>query len=289
MAAKKKPVAVTAPAAAKSTIADAPLKAPRGTSLMLQVGLITLPVKLSTGARAETVSFKKIHTSCLSPTKTNETKGSMYCPMCEEYIPEDEIAKGYEVSKGNFVLLTADEIENAKPDTEKLVEIDRFVPAASIDPIYFQSSYYLTPQEGGEMAFVLLRETMKRTGKVAMGKATLHGNEHTIILRPFEGGLVVHQMFHQTELNVVPFGVDGVQVGDQALELAGKLVEQMSAEFEPTIYHDRYLANIREVVAAKQSGVAPVVVEKKARPAGFDLLAALSQSVEVTAKKKKVA
>jgi DNA end-binding protein Ku len=246
---------------------------------MLSVGLITLPVKLSTGARAETVSFKKLHTSCLSPTKTSETKGSMFCPMCNEYVPEDEIAKGYEVSKGNFVILTAEEIEAAKPDTEKLVEIDRFVDASTIDPIWYQSSYYLSPAEGGERAFVLIREMLSRSGKVAVGKATLHGNEHTIILRPFGKGLMVHQMFHETELNVIPFGVDGVVVTDGELELAGKLVEQMSAPFEPKRYHDRYLANIRGVVASKQAGTAPVLPERKQRKAPVDLMAALSMSL----------
>jgi DNA end-binding protein Ku len=283
---KKKPASVSQPPA-PAAIADVPLKAPRGSSLLLQVGLITLPVKLSTGARAETVSFKKLHASCLSPTKTSETQGQVWCPVCSEYVPADEVAKGYEVSKGTYVTLTAEEIEAAKPDTDKLVEIDQFVPAESIDPIYYQSSYYLSPDEGGNRAFVLVREMLRRSGKVAMGKATLHGNEHTVILRPFGKGLMLHQMFHVTELNMIPFGVDGVEVSDKEMELAGKLVEQMSGTFQPERFSDRYLANIRELVASKQAGQAPALPERKKRAVAVDLMAALSQSLEVV--KRKVA
>lgn len=285
MASKKKLAAVKTPTSAPSATADAPLKAPRGQSLMLQVGLITLPVRLSTGARGESVSFKKLHSACKSPTKQNEQKGSMYCPMCAEYVPEDEIAKGYEVSKGNYVILTAEEIEAAKPDTDKLVEIDQFVPASDIDPIYFQSSYYLSPADGGQRAFVLIREMLRAAGKVALGKATLYGNEHTVILRPFNEGLALHQMFHQTELNMIPFGVGGVEISDAEMGLAATLVEQMSGEFEPGRYADRYLSNIRELVASKQAGTAPVLPERKERKAPTDLLAALSQSVQLARKK----
>jgi DNA end-binding protein Ku len=283
---KKEPTAAVA--TPKVPLAGATGKATRGISLMLQVGLITLPVKLYTGARAESVSFKKIHTTCLSPTKNQETPGQMFCPMCQMHVPGEEISKGYEVEKGSYVLLTEEEIVQQKPDTDKLVAIDKFVPAADIDPIYFQSSYYLSPGDiaAGGRAFVLIREMLQRADKVALGKATLYGNEHTVILRPFGKGLALHQLYHLTELNTIGFGVDTVEVSAQELALAGSLVEQMSGDFEPEQYHDRYLKNIQELVAAKQAGTAPKLPEKITRTGPVDLMAALTQSLKVV---KKVA
>jgi len=283
MASKKRtPIAVVPPKPKPEPVVDVPLKAPRGTSYMLQVGLITLPVKLSAGARAQSVSFNKLHKTCGSPTKQNGgTPGSMFCPTCNDYVPGDDIAKGYMVAKGSYVTLTDEEIEAHKPDTDKLVVIDHFVDAHEIDPIYFESSHYLSPGEGAARAYVLVREMLRKTNKVAIGKATMYGHEHTIILRPFRDGLAVHQMFHNTELGIIDWGVNGVEVKDEELALAGQLIDAMSGEFDASQYHDRYLANIKALVASKQAGTAPVLPAKTAAPAaGMDLMAALSMSVK---------
>jgi DNA end-binding protein Ku len=287
MATKKKaPIAVVSSPPKPEAAPEVPLKAPRGTSYMLQVGMITLPVKLSAGARGESVSFTKIHTECLSPMKLQGgAPGTMYCPCCAEYVPPGDIAKGYEVSKGSYVLLTEEEIKEQKPDTDKLIVIDRFVDARDIDPIFFESSHYLSPGEGAKRAYVLVREMLESTGKVALGKATLFGHEHTIILRPFDQGLAVHKMFHLTELGLIDWGVEGVQVTADELKLAGQLIEAMSGRFHPEEYSDRYLANIKALVASKQAGTAPVPAAKQqAAPVAVDLMAALSMSLKAVKK-----
>ena len=278
--AKKLPVSKAKPTLA--AVPEPPQKAPRGVSLMLQVGLITLPIKLSAGARAEGVSFKKLHNACQSPLKMQANPGDMFCPVCSATVPSTDIARGYEVSKGSYVMLSETEIEEQKPDTDKLVHIDTFVPAADIDPIFCESSYYLSPGEGGAKPFVLVREMLRKTEKVALGKATLYGHEHTVIMRPYKDCLALHQMFHLTELGTIATGLRGIEVSLQEMDLAVRLVEQMSSDFEPAQYHDRYLENIEALVQSKQAGTSPVIPMKRKEPVSIDLLAALSQSVEQT-------
>jgi DNA end-binding protein Ku len=280
-------IAVVKPASTPAP--NAPEKATKSIKLVLQVGLIVLPIKLSTGARAEKVAFTKLHGSCRTPLKMQGgSAGTMYCPCCSEYIAPDNIVKGFEQSKGSYVLVTAEEIAAQKPDTEKLVEVDMFVDAAEIDPIYFQESYYISPDDGGAKAFLLVREALRKTRKVAIGKATLFGNEHTVIIRPFGDGLALHLMYHQTELNLVHYPADTTTISEGELKLAGQLIDSMSGKFDASRYSDRYLANIHALVASKAAGQAvPQIVRKTAKPA-MDLMGALAASVKA-AKERKAA
>jgi DNA end-binding protein Ku len=272
---------------AKSALAEAPVKGgSRGLAFQLQVGLISLPVKLYTGARPESVRFHRLHSTCRGQVKNSVESGGAYCPHCEEHLKSEEVVRGYEVNKGEYVILSEEEIASCKPDTDKLIAIESFVPAADIDPIYFETSYYLNPQEGGARAYVLIRDMLSTAQRMGIGKATLYGNEHTVLLRPFGKGLALHHCFHNTELNMIDFGVGDAEVTHQELKLAQTLMDQMAGRFEPGRYFDRYMANVQELVAAKQDGTArsPVVMQKRAPV--IDLMSALAQSVEIAKQRR---
>jgi len=243
----------------------------------ISFGLITIPIKLFAAARTERVSFNQIHQVCGS-----RIKQQTFCPHCNRVVERSELVKGFEVEKDRYVVVNDEEVKAIAPPSSDTMEILEFVKAEGIDPIYFDSSYFMVPEDAGKKAYHLLLETMKKSGYSAIAKITMHQREYTTVVRPNGNGLLLHTMFYPEEVREVPeFGHDDkVNVKPQEVALAEKLVEGLASDFDPSKYHDEYQTKMKEMIEAKREGLAAVTGEApRKRAPVIDLMQALQKSL----------
>jgi DNA end-binding protein Ku len=248
-------------------------------------GLITIPVRLFAAARTERVSFNQIHEPCGSRIKQQTV-----CPRCERVVERSELVKGFEVEKDRFVIIGDEDIKSVAPASSDSMEILEFVKAEGIDPIYYDASYFMVPEEAGKKAYHLLLETMQKSGYSAVAKIAMHQREYTVIIRPHADGLLLHTMFFPEEVREVPeFHRDpNVAVKPQEVALAERLVEGLATDFDPSKYHDEYQGKLKEMIEAKRAGqTVEVEAPRKLAPV-IDLMAALQKSLGELPKRKPV-
>jgi DNA end-binding protein Ku len=216
----------------------------------LTFGLVSLPVKLYSAARSETVSFNQLHKADHS-----RVKQVLYCQLEDKPVPRTELVKGYEYEKDKYVVVDDEEIKKVAPRTAKTMEVLEFVKSADVDPIFFEASYYLAPEEAGEKPYALLFEALRSTGYVALAKISMHNREHIVILRPGPQGILMHTMYYRDEIRQVEeFRTNTSLVKEKELALAKSLVESLAAEFEPEKYKDGYRENLKAMIEAKVQG-----------------------------------
>src|SRR5690242_7043373 len=161
----------------------------------LTFGLVSLPVRLFSAARSETVSFNLLHKS-----DNSRIRQVTYCQTEDKPIPRSELVKGYEYEKDHYVVIEDEEIKRVAPKTAKVMEIQEFVEAKDVNPIYLESSYYMAPEPGGEKAYALLFEALRKTGYYGIAKIAMHNREHVVILRPGDKGILLHTMYFKNEV-----------------------------------------------------------------------------------------
>jgi DNA end-binding protein Ku len=251
----------------------------------LTFGLISMPVRLFSGARGSRISFNMLHR-----TDHARVKQQLVCSEDGKVLERDEIVKGFEFRKGEYVVLEPEEIKRIEPKTAKAMEILEFVSAAQIDPLYFESSYYLVPEEAGRRPYALLHKALTESEFVAIAKLAMHNREYTVFLRPYRGGLMLHTMYYQDEVREVEgFGdaTKEVQVKEAEVKVAHQLIEALASDWDPAKYYDTFEANVKELIKARLEGNEVSEVEKPAKPVKVvDLMAALKQSLEQMEKKK---
>jgi len=249
-------------------------------------GLITIPVRLYAAARTERVSFNQIHGVCGS-----RIKQQTYCPQCDRVVERSELVKGYEVEKDRYVIVNDEDVKQIAPPSSDNMEILEFVKAEGIDPIYYDASYFMVPEEAGKKAYHLLLETMQKSGYSAIAKIAMHQREYTVVVRPHADGLLLHTMFYPEEVREVPeFKRDeNVNVKPQELALAEKLVEGLASDFEPSKYHDEYQGRLMKMIEAKREGQQIEEVAPKKRAPVIDLMAALQKSLGELPQRKPAA
>ena len=248
----------------------------------LTFGLISMPVRLYSGARGSRVSFHMLHRE-----DNVRVKQQLVCPAEEKVVGRDEIVKGFEYRKGEYVVIEPAEIKKIEPKTAKAMEILEFVPAEEVDPIYFESSYYMMPEEAGRRPYALLAKAMEDSGHVAIAKLTMHNREYTVILRPYENGLMLHTMYYQDEVRELEnFGQPAGELKEAEIKVAQQLISALSAKFDPAKYHDTFEENLKQLIQARLEGREVAAVEKPRKPAPVvDLMAALKQSLAQMEKK----
>ncbi len=249
-------------------------------------GLITIPVRLFAAARTERVSFNQVHGVC-----GNRIKQQTFCPHCERVVERSELVKGYEIEKGQFVIVGDEDIKNVAPPSSDNMEILEFVKAEGIDPIYFDASYFMVPEEAGKKAYHLLLETMRKSGYSAMAKIAMHQREFTVVIRPHADGLLLHTMFYPEEVREVPeFRRDtSVNVKPQEVALAEKLVEGLATDFDPAKYHDEYQERMKQMLEAKRDGQTVQEISPQKRAPVIDLMQALQKSLGELPQRKPAA
>jgi DNA end-binding protein Ku len=242
----------------------------------LTFGLVSLPVRLFTAARSETLSFNQLHKH-----DNSRIKQVIYCQAEDKPIPRDEIVKGYEYEKGKYVVVQDEEIKKVAPKTAKVMEIQEFVKAGDVDPVYLESSYYMAPDEGGEKPYALLFEALRETKYYAIAKIAMHNREHVVVVRPGERGMILHTMYYSDEVrSTEEFCTDTTNVSEREMNLAKMLVESLAAEFEPEKYHDAYRDNLRTMIEAKVEGHKVVETPEPHIAPVIDIMEALKKSLE---------
>src|SRR5208283_1830186 len=248
----------------------------------LTFGLISMPVRLFSGARPSHISFHMLH----RPDNVR-IKQQLWCPHDERVVERNEIVKGYEYRKGEYVIIEPEEIKKIEPKTAKAMEILEFVKADDVDPIYFESSYYVTPEEAGRRPYALLCKALEETKYVAIAKLTMHNREYTVFLRPYKGGMMLHTMYYKDEVrDLEGFGRPDVELKDAEVKVAHQLIEALAGEFEPEKFHDSFEENLKTLIKARLEGDDVTAVEKPRKPAPVvDLMAALKESLAQLPKK----
>jgi DNA end-binding protein Ku len=252
----------------------------------LTFGLISVPVRLFVAARSERISFNQIHDKCGS-----RIKQQTWCPVCERVVERSELKKGFEVAKGRFAIVEDEEIKKIAPESNESMEIFEFVKAADIDPIYYDASYFMVPEEAGKKAYELLFQTMQKSGFSAIAKVAMHQREYTVVIRPHSHGLTLHTMFYPEEVREIPeFGKDtNIQIRPQEVALAEKLVEGLAGDFDPSKYHDEYQTQLAKLIEAKKEGVEVQGSTPRKLAPVIDLMQALQQSLGQIPQKKPAA
>ncbi len=199
----------------------------------------------------------------------------------EDVVEPQQVVKGYEYEKNRFVAIEPEELKSIAPKTATQMEISEFVTLAQIDPVYFETSYYVVPEEAGEKAYALLYKALQTSGLVAVAQFAMHSREHVVIVRPARKGLIAHTMFFSLEVRGdEEYRADVDAVSGKELELAGQLIHSLAAPFEPGKYRDTYREKVEEIIAKKVAGQPLEVAEKPSRSAAVvDITEALQRSL----------
>jgi len=244
----------------------------------ISFGLVSIPVRLFVATHSEQLSFNLLHRDCGS-----RIKQQMVCPQCERVVERSELVRGYAFAKERYVTFTDDELKTLEAAASRAIEIQEFVPLAKVDPIYFEHSHYLGPDQGAEKAYQLLAAAMRESGRVALAQWVSRGKEQIVLIRPVEHGLVMHSLYYADEVR--PFAEIATGTDTKArpaeVELARRLVDQLSEEgFDPTRYEDHYRERLGALVEKKVAGeeiTAPPSAPEKAQV--IDLMDALKRSL----------
>jgi DNA end-binding protein Ku len=221
-------------------------------SATISFGLVSVPTKLySTGEPAASIAFNWLHKKCGS-----RLKQQYICSKDAEKVEKDEMIKGFEFTKGQYVVLSSEELKALDAVATQTIALEEFVPATAVDPLYVEKSYYLGPDKGGERAYKLLGEALKRTSRVAIGQYAARGKQYLIMIRPLEGGLVLEQLRYANEVrSIVDVGLPKTEVKKAELDLAVQLINQaVSDAFRPENYEDNSRKRIREQIDRKVEG-----------------------------------
>jgi len=247
-------------------------------------GLVSIPIRLYAAARGTRIELHQLHTVC----KTR-LKQPLFCPTCNRIVTRDEVVKGYEYEDGKYVLLDPEEVKRIAPQSARSMEILAFVKQSQIDPLFFDSSYFVVPEDEGRKGYDLLLKTLESTKRVGIAKVTMHQREYTVFLRPYDGGLTLHTMYFANEIREAPgYGkTDNIKLKPQEIKLAEQLVETLSEDFKLSKYHDEFQGRLQALIDAKRKGKEIAAAPEPHRAPVIDMMAALKKSLAATSGTKK--
>ena len=245
----------------------------------ISFGMVTIPVKLYTATEQKDVRFRMLHREDGAPIQEKRV-----CTADGKEVAWEDLVRGYEVSKGQFVVLQPDEIDAAKPESSTTIDIGDFVEAVEIDPVYFEKSYFLEPGDVGAKAFSLLKRALEETGRVALARVTIRTRERLAIVRPYDDTLILETMFWPDEIRStgaldLPEGAEA-RVADRELGMARSLVESLADRFDPASYQDEYRSALESLIERKMKGETRNAKRRRPEPKVIDLMEALQASVE---------
>ena len=244
----------------------------------ISFGLVSIPIKLYTAASSGGASFNLLHAKCGS-----RIKQQTFCPVCNEVVERSSLVKGYEFAKEQYVRFTDEELKSLEGEASRVIDIAEFVPLPKVDPIYFEKTYYLGPDKGGEKAYRLLADAMAKTDRVALAKFVMRGKESLVLIRPAQDGLMLHTMYFADEVR--DFGEiekgQSAKIKEGELELALRLVDELSnGDFKPEQYQDEYRLRVLDLVNLKVEGKEVTAVGPQVQRAQvIDLMEALKESL----------
>lgn len=239
-------------------------------------GMVSIPVKLYSATENKDISFNQLHGECKSRIKEQR-----FCPTCDRKIEYEEIEKGYEYGKGQYVIISKDDLEKLPLPNKNTIEITSFVRIEDIDPIHYDKSYYIEPDEAAKKPFALFMRAVKEKGMIAIAKVAIRSKERLCCLRPMDGTLIMSTLLYPEEIRVEKGkALPDVAVSDKELAMASSLIDLMTDDFRPENYKDNYREALMQVIEAKLEGKevvqAPVAQEGNV----VDLMDALKASME---------
>jgi DNA end-binding protein Ku len=246
----------------------------------ISFGLVNIPVKLVTAVRD-----KSVHFNLLSPDGTSRLRRKLWSPETGKDYEYDQTVRGYEIAPDRYVIIKDEEIEKLRPEKSRRLDIKEFVELAEVDPIHFDATYYLAPDEGGAKAYALLVNAMKRTKRIAIAQFVMRDRQYVAAIRPSQGALVLHTMRYADE--IVPVGdlgtlPDASDLPKKEIEVAERLIEALEAEFDPTQFKDELRERLEKLIEAKAAGEEVVLAasEEREGPPVIDLMDALKKSLD---------
>ena len=245
----------------------------------ISFGLVNVPVKVFTAVRKKDVRFHQLHEK-----DGARIQQKRFCSKEEKEIPYDEIVKGYEITSGTYVMIDPDELEALDPEATRTIDIEDFVDLNDIDPLYYDTNYYLVPDDRGEKAYRLLLEAMQDAGKVGVARVVMRTKQYLVAVRPVGEALVMSMLnFHDEVVSADELeGLPGKKAGasDRELRMAQQLIDSLATEWDPTQYRDTYRERVLDLIEQKAQGKEIVTPEEPSRPAPVvDLMAALEASL----------
>lgn len=254
----------------------------------ISFGLVNIPIRLSTATSKKNIRFKLLHKECNTPVDTKR-----YCPKCDQEVDYQELVKGYEYEDNKFVVLRDEDFDNIPVKSTKTIDIVDFVKLEEIDPVYYIKTYYLSPAEGGEKPYLLLKRAMEKTNKVAITKITIRNKESLAVIRVMNNALALETMYFADEVRSADeLGInemeEKISISDKEEKLAVEIVNNLTAEFKPEKYTDEYreklMRIIREKIEGKEVEIPETVTEENKV---LDLMERLKASVEASEEKKE--
>ncbi|PLT35272.1 Ku protein [Bacillus sp. V5-8f] len=256
----------------------------------ISFGLVNIPIKLHAATENKDISLRTLHKECHSPIKYEKV-----CPVCEKEVGSEDLVRAFEYTKGKFVVIEDEELEELKRvNEERAVEIIDFVKMEEIDPIYFNKSYYMSPNEGGVKAYSLLRAALQDSKKVGLAKIIIRAKEQMAVIRVVENTLLMETIHYPDEVRPVadvPNVPAGENVTQKELDTAIMLIDQLTTKFEPGKYNDDYRTALLELIESKKEGrtITPKERDTPAAANVTDLMAALQASIDRTKPEKPAA
>jgi DNA end-binding protein Ku len=240
-------------------------------------GLVAVPIKVYSATESKTVRFREVHAK-----DGGRIEHRRICPKDGKAIPNDEIVKGYQVSARKWVEITDDEIASAAGSQTRRLEVDHFVPAAEIDPVYYEKTYYLGAQDEGRDAYALLHAALAKAGRAGVGRWVFHNRERTVVIRTLEDVLALHTMRFADEV-VDPSELELARVQRKPtrkeIEMASSLVDGLHTEFDPSAYEDAHRQDVLKLIDLKAAGKNIEMPEPEETQPADDLLAQLEASL----------
>jgi len=255
-------------------------------SLTISFGLVAIPVKLYSA----TVSSERMSFNLLRQKDGSRVKQQYIAVADGEPVERSAMVKGYEFAKDQYVMFSAEELKALEDTTTHAIDIGQFVPLQSVDPVYFDGTYYLAPDKGGAKPYTLLATALRKAGQCAVGRWVSRGKEHIVVIRPMEDGLAMHQLhFKEQVRDLKDLGIEPAQVSDPELKLAQQLIEHLAAKrFDPNEYHDEFKGRVEAAIQKKIQGKQISLSEAPVPSAGgnvIDLMEALRASIDTRGSK----
>lgn len=249
---------------------------------VVSFGLVSIPVRLYPATGSQDIAFHELHSTCHS-----RLKRLRWCPVDKVEVPQDQVIKGYEYTKGQYVELTDEDFENLPIPSKHTIEVASFVKAEEIDPVYYDTSYVLEPDEAGKKPYALFMHALNSKDMVAVAHITIRKKEQLCSLRPEKGNLMLETLYYADEIRVdLEKGLPEVKITDQEEKMAEALVDLLKGEFDAKEYKDAYREALMKVIESKLEGKQIVTAPTPEATKVTDLMEALRASVEAAKKRR---
>src|SRR5262245_6163470 len=210
---------------------------------LLSFGLVSIPVQLYTTTKDQRIPFHLLHDKCGS-----RIQNRYHCPVCNVTVEREDRIRGYEFAKNEYVQFTDAELESLETESSNNIELKEFIPLSKIDPVYFETAYYVGAGEGGEKPYRLLADALAKSERAAIAQLVTRGKEQLVLIRPYESGLIMHSLYYSNEVRNFADIAKGenTKLSDKEIELGADLIENMSDGFNPEKYHDEYRERVKD-------------------------------------------